>query len=134
MYVLSNEVIKVNDYFLADDRNSMYENDGIPKWKICKCTKKENDWIYCNEFPGVGLNHDWTEKIIATTNKELLLPGISKEFINFYRSFYNANEIPIEFTVEYIYEKFFTPVDDDDDDEIIVSKPTIDFENCIAII
>ena len=71
LYILSSEEIKEGDWFLTDDRDRKTDNFGNPNWKLCKCTKIKNGWIFCNEISYVGHNPDWSKKIIATTNFSL---------------------------------------------------------------
>lgn len=73
LYIISDDEIKLGDWFLTDDRN---RNNGDPIWILCKCTKVQNGWIYSDELFGVGLNPDWSKKIIATTDTSLKIDTI----------------------------------------------------------
>ena len=71
VYVVSTDTIKVGDWFLNDDRDSVRANDGKPIWVLYKCTSIENGWLYGNNFQGIGHNPDWSRKVIASNNPEL---------------------------------------------------------------
>lgn len=130
LYITSDDEIRKNDWFLADNRISQSHNNGIPNWRLCKCTKIINGWIYCNEIPDEGHNGDWCKKVISTTDKSLKievgdegwkstqeegwneykpvyeqLPQPSNSFIQKYIEEYNKGNIITDILVEYISEK-----------------------------
>lgn len=114
LYITSNEEIKVEDYFLADNRDNISENNGNPLWVLCKCTKVNNDWLFCNELKEIGLNPDWSKKIIATTDSSISImgkdypklffdyyPQPSKQFVQKYIEEYNKGNVIDKVLVEY---------------------------------
>lgn len=116
LYVISDDEIKVGDWFLTDDRNSKSENNGNPIWKLLKCDSITNKWIESNSEKGIGYNPDWSKKIIATTDdlwvKEPILnqlghfnnyplPQPSQQFIQKYIEEYNKGNVITDVLVEY---------------------------------
>ena len=101
MYITSDDVIQVGDWFLTDDRDKKSDKGGNPNWILCKCTKTSNSWVFCGEFEEIGLNPYWSRKIIATTNKSLGLLSPSQAFIDKYCQQFNIGNPIIEVLVDY---------------------------------
>lgn len=130
LYFLSDEEIKVGDWFLTDDRFCDIDNFGNPQWVLLHCDKIENGWIFSHERTGEGFNPDWSKTIIATTNKSLELPEPSPEFIDKFIREYNKGNVIQNVMVEYdAYNRSTTW--EYDEPEIIELK--VDKNNYITI-
>lgn len=121
LYFFSDDKIENSDPFLSDERNSITENNGKPIFKLEKCEKISNDWIFAEGRPDEGLNPNWCKKIITTTDKSLAyllephkdeygdmrynkfkeLPQPSQSFIEKFIEEYNKGNVISEVLVEY---------------------------------
>ena len=100
LYVVSDEIIQVGDYFLIDVRNDIYENDGNPFYELKYCTSIFNSWIGVDQCEDVGFNPIWSKKIIVSTNKELGLPNIFTTFVKEYAEKFNNKNVIKVVTIE----------------------------------
>lgn len=108
LYIVSDEEIKTDDWFLADTRNHTSENNGQPIWELKQCARTDNGWIFTKG--GIGYNPEWSRKIISTTDLSITtvdnggdksLPQPSKLFIQKYIEEYNKGNVIEKVLVEY---------------------------------
>ena len=88
LYIVSNDEIKIGDWFL--DMYNLQESG------IQKCTAN-----HINSFQRKGIS---CNKIIATTDKLLLIPTIPKIYLERYIKLYNLGVKESNVSVEYIEE------------------------------
>ena len=153
LYITSDEEIKESDWFLADIRNHISENNGNPIWELKQCTHIDNSWIFTKEV-GIGFNPNWCKKIIATTDELYLselfpvdneihsltsrLPQPSQQFIEKYIEEYNKGNIISEGLVEVEvdlenYNNWEPPFPYKSLDEQVFYKLKLDSQNTITI-
>lgn len=82
LYFVSDREIKEGDWFLSDDRLTIYTP---AEYKVQKCIKIQNGWIYRHiSQPDESYNPDWSFKIEITTDSTLGLPLIPQSFVEKY--------------------------------------------------
>ena len=141
LYFTSNEEIKESDWFLADIRNHISENNGNPIWELKQCTHINNSWIFTKEV-GIGFNPNWCKKIIATTDELYLselfpvdneihsltsrLPQPSQQFIEKYIEEYNKGnqivDVLVEITDSYLEVDYISKLKLDSQNQITIRK------------
>lgn len=110
LLIISNDEIESGDWFLTDDRDSIYQNNGNPRWKLYQCTSIFNKWVGIDNNEDLGYNPKWSNKIVATTDKSLSktskieIPEPSPAFIKKFMSEYNKGNIISEVNVDYVYK------------------------------
>ena len=102
LHIITDEEIKEGDWFLADIRTRIDENNGKPIWELKLCTSIFNSWIGADNMENEGYNPSWSKKIIATTDTSLGLPHLSQQFIEKWINNYNKGNIITEIMVEYL--------------------------------
>lgn len=148
-YIISEDTIKENDWFLEDNRVHI-SNDTNPNWVLRKCVSVKNGWIFYDKEESIGCNPDWSKKVIATTNKFIrieqtinnifgknYLPFLSEPFIKKYIKEYNKNNQITDIRVEYeklslegiLYESIYY----DDEEGIPTYRVKVNRDNTITI-
>lgn len=97
LYIVSNDEIKIGDYFILF--TSLYG------YIVKKCKTIKENIIYCNDGEILDIDFFNIQKIIATTDKLLLIPTIPKIYLERYIKLYNLGIEESNVSVEYIKEK-----------------------------